>query len=262
LESVSNTFGGTFNTKYYAGGLVGINLGTIDNIGLQARPLAVFRNTVGGGFVITPQAGPGRFVVNMIGANLNIIEQRGIMAGGVVGYNAGKVNNVVSAATLNNANILVAGGVVGHNGIGGEISNATRSVTAALASGFYTGGIVGLYEGAYTLTDDNGDMVIHYEGIGLVIRIPNPGAPNRVDITLTSTDGNRSHFLSVPGHLTAVTGLPATSSALLISDAFLGRHDGDGEFFFAHHTGPGSRRFVHQFVGNFLINHPEFRNLF
>ena len=140
------------NAKFYVGILVGINLGTIDNQGMGSN-ISVGGIAAGAAaFTITPQASPGAWVVR------DAMERhaRGIIAGGVAGYNSGIIRNINVRPTITNQNLFATGGIVGRNVshldrlFSGHIENTavhtqggTGGITATSA-GFFVGGLVGL----------------------------------------------------------------------------------------------------------------------
>jgi hypothetical protein len=131
---VYNNSAAYLNGKYYAGGLVGVNCGEIDNE-------SVIGVSIYGNIDIDSTS----FIVSYPDVN-NVEYKLGMVVGGVAGYNSGTIKNVKVGSSNNNlridnVSIWVLGGVVGDN-IGGTVKNCDASSTS-LRGGFYIGGIAG-----------------------------------------------------------------------------------------------------------------------
>ncbi|MCL2228357.1 MAG: hypothetical protein FWC00_00845 [Firmicutes bacterium] len=143
---VTNT--GTKTAKYFVGGIVGVNFGTIDNSGLQGE------NTISGGVnaraqsptMLTGGQTASDFLVRRphVAGTLAPITA-GMVAGGVAGYNGGVLKNMTVTASVSNSNFMIAGGVVGRNTNSGEITNV-RVTGGGANAGLMAGGLVGYQE--------------------------------------------------------------------------------------------------------------------
>jgi len=286
--------GGTWTrSKYYVGGLVGINLGSINNSGLGALA------SVQGGQTITAQAGTvaSSFVASFIRTHDDVvILQRGMMAGGVAGFNSGSIENVRTFnVSINQPNLYAVGGIVGHNK-GGTIRNCIRQ-GGTLVSGFFTGGIVGFVDGSSTYTVTNTTITysdgprttagtwidtvwrtytrndtITYSSIGLTVNLTTSwriryNYEDGVGVTVESADRGEDRnnpeidqsiitYTNTTGnYIPSGTSNPAGGA---INPIFTNEIV-DGVFHFMHQNGAGSPRFSNPFVGNFLLQHPVIR---
>ena len=181
VKRVSNRYGATLVTKYYAGGISGLNYGTIDNRSFgkltaeyAARDLN--KTTTAGTIRIQPYAaddpnastGGNGWVVSYYGQHY-----KGITVGSIAGFLGvtGTVNGAIARGSISGQTnyLYCAGGIVGQTGqyeqrstmeidgvetvvgepggIGGRIENSTVAMGIGLSSGFFVGGIVGRVEG-------------------------------------------------------------------------------------------------------------------
>ena len=147
LRVYSGTFSGTDN----AGAVAGVNHGNISNV-------TAFGN------VVTAQGSVGSTELDnqLIGA-----------AGGITGVNYGKIDNASAIGTATAANaadesgaLSTAGGIVGINQAGAEISDSTSNsaVDASAESTYALGGVVGVNAGKLENVDSLGVTTGVYKG--------------------------------------------------------------------------------------------------
>jgi hypothetical protein len=145
VDSASLTGLGTMTGKYYLGGIVGINLGTIENSKVEIK-----------NFVVRTDAfGQGKYVYQDLPTDRVTNKQPttfwGIIVGGVAGYNNGTLRGITSTAVMTDksmANIYVVGGIVGQNDMDGSAPAALRGVVEnCTTTNLITAGAVGFYFG-------------------------------------------------------------------------------------------------------------------
>jgi len=120
-------FASTFESKFYTGGVVGINMGNLINPEVSVTAALVI------------QSNSADFLFNF-DDGLNII---GMVFGGIAGFNRGTINGGQMSAAITHANmvfVMHVGGAVGENS--GEIIDMT--VTGTINGGFVTGGLIGV----------------------------------------------------------------------------------------------------------------------
>jgi len=121
--------------KFYVGGLVGANLGTLRNSEV----------TLAGGIALQPEVA-GRFTWSNH-PTAWAIRHYGMTVGGAAGFNGGTIDNVDVRAGLNGSNftnVLRLGGVVGEN-LSGTVKNSSFGGPGiGINGGFIVGGIIGL----------------------------------------------------------------------------------------------------------------------
>jgi hypothetical protein len=184
----SGSGGGTdaMRGKFFIGGLVGANLGTLRDSGITSPRGMNLQSMAGNDYVFY---GQGRLVTVEGQANPIRIHNNhhGMTVGGAVGFNRGIVDTVriempLGATSAENfSNVFRLGGIVGENkGVAGEIGQVwnkhlngaqggyqsanggtIRNSTfgggdsMGLHGGFYIGGLVGLNHGTNTVVADN-----------------------------------------------------------------------------------------------------------
>jgi len=139
--------GSIFANKYYVGGLVGLNTGTITNA--QAFTAVVGRQKVGG--LVgenTPTGEPGIISNSFAAGSVTGY----IYVGGLVGFNQGTVTQSHAIATVDTDS--VGGGLVGKS-----TGDITRSfATGGVTSVAYAGGLVGINQKTISYCYATGDV--------------------------------------------------------------------------------------------------------
>ena len=140
----------------YAGGVAGINNGTIENCSVSGR----VSGYSAGGVVGQQYSG------SITGCSSSATVQGTSQVGGVVGYTnygvtltACYATGDVTAENNNTAGTFFAGGVVGSNG---------GNLTACYATGNVTGGTGSIYVGGVTGSNDSGTLTACYHAKGTV----------------------------------------------------------------------------------------------
>jgi hypothetical protein len=132
--------------KFYVGGIVGANFGTINNSNVRLTSGMTLESMAGTHFVFqNPPASPVR-------------RQYGMTVGGAAGFNSGIIYRTDVATRLNGNNfdrVFRLGGIVGEN-MGGEVTRSNFGGTGIIINGgFIVGGLVGLNHGTGTVIVDN-----------------------------------------------------------------------------------------------------------
>ena len=238
-----------------AGGLVGINNGTISNSfntgavtgGTDAGGLATFNRTstglISNSFNTGAVSGSGN-IGGLVGSTsnpsqvnnsystgsvtnlgLNNLSNSNTTTGGLVGHNKGQINNSYATGTVTGSSgsggLSGVGGVVGTNGVAGVLNNVYSSGTVGLASGATgtLGGIAGLMTAASSSINGG------YFNVTLNPAIPGVGS-NSGGGTINSVMGLTSSEMQVGSNFatfafTATTGLAGNNWVIVNTDGTL-----------------------------------------
>jgi filamentous hemagglutinin family protein len=127
----------TANTR--AGGLVGYNVATTGSNGTLGRVFAT-------GHVTGPSSGTATYYL-----------------GGLVGYNAGKVDHAYARGNVLGSTVAIAGGLIGANG-GGGFTTVSNTYATGTVAGATAGGLIGIssatVSNSYWNTDSFGGLGI------------------------------------------------------------------------------------------------------
>lgn len=154
--SIKGSVGGR---KGINGGIVGINAGIIRNVSVDAV-------VTGGGTVLGGIAGQNQAAGTIDNVNVkgHIGNSTFDIMGGIVGDNAGLLNNVHNEATVVGRNAV--SGIVGQNKATYTISNATN--IGNITGQNYVGGIIGYYSNANDMLLKNSSNSGHIIGTSMV----------------------------------------------------------------------------------------------
>jgi len=162
INRANNMFAATnLSARYYAGGIVGINLGyvTTSQVGNTLNILSRVSTAV-------PLS--ERYVFYGEGS-INTRNIRGMIAGGITGFNSGEIQNATVNSAIVNPNLMAVGGIAGEN-VGGTINNST--VNGRVWGGLNVGGLVGINSNGGNLSNNTiSHVAIHGQASGIMANV-------------------------------------------------------------------------------------------
>ena len=141
--------------KFFVGGIVGANFGTLENSTVNIAGNMVLQSIIPNVYVFRSHE------IEVEGISIGFTNHHGMTVGGAVGFNSGTVDAVEVTANLNSANfgfVWKLGGLVGENK-GNDAANSGKitncKFTGAINGGMYIGGLVGVNVGTATSIQGN-----------------------------------------------------------------------------------------------------------